>query len=69
MINNKDLDKYVEDDNETYELLDLTPEECDKILQGLPNNVILDIIYYPDINEYNGRITVQLKPTNYRKNQ
>ena len=32
MINNKDLDKYVEDDNETYELLDLTPEECDKIL-------------------------------------
>ncbi len=44
-------------------------EECDKILQGLPNDVILDIIYYPDINEYNGRITVQLKPTNYRKHK
>ncbi len=44
-------------------------EECDKILQGLPNEVILDIIYYPDINEYNGRVTVQLRPTNYRKHQ
>ena len=32
MINNKDLDKYVEDDNETYELLDLTPEECEEYL-------------------------------------
>lgn len=44
-------------------------EECDKILQGLPNDVILDIIYYPDINEYNGRVTVQIRPTNYRKHQ
>ena len=42
-------------------------EECDKILQGLPNEVILDIIYYPDINEYNGRTTVQLRPMSYRK--
>lgn len=44
-------------------------EECDKMLKGLPNNIILDVAYYPDINEYGGRTTVQIKPVFYRKSQ
>ncbi len=42
-------------------------EECDKMIQGLPNMVELDITYYPDINEYNGYTNIQLKPTRYNK--
>ncbi len=42
-------------------------EECDKMIQGMPNDVTLDVIYYPDINEYNGRATIQLKPSRYKK--
>lgn len=44
-------------------------EECDKMLSGLPNNIKLDVAYYPDINEYNGRCTLQIKPVLYRKSQ
>lgn len=43
-----------------------TDEECDKMVQGMPNQVVLDITYYPDINEYNGRITIQIKPSRYK---
>lgn len=34
MSYNIDFDKYVEDDNVTYEILDKTPEECDEILNA-----------------------------------
>lgn len=44
-------------------------EECDKMLSGLPNNIKIDVAYYPDINEYNGRCTLQIKPVLYRKSQ
>ena len=44
-----------------------TEEECDKMVEGMSNQVMLDITYYPDINEYNGRTTIQLKPTRYKK--
>lgn len=44
-----------------------TDEECDKMFKGLPNDIQLDVAYYPDINEYNGRRTVQIKPSAYRK--
>ncbi|MDE6026098.1 MAG: single-stranded-DNA-specific exonuclease RecJ [Lachnospiraceae bacterium] len=44
-------------------------EECDKMLSGLPNHIKLDVAYYPDINEYGGRKTVQIKPTMYRKSE
>ena len=33
MSYNMDFDKYVEDDNETYEILDKTPEECEEYLK------------------------------------
>ena len=44
-------------------------EECDKILKGMPNNVKLDVAYYPTINEYGGRKTIQIQPILYRKTQ
>lgn len=44
-------------------------EECDKMLKGLPNDIKIDVAYYPDINEYGGRTAVQVKPVMYRKSQ
>lgn len=43
-------------------------EECDRMLRGLPNNILLDVAYYPDVNEYGNRRTLQIKPVMYRKN-
>lgn len=42
-------------------------EECDKMFKGLSNDIRLDVAYYPDINEYMGRRTIQIKPVTYRK--
>lgn len=44
-------------------------EECDKMLKGLPNNIKLDVAYYPGVNEYMGRQTLQIQPSKYRKSQ
>jgi len=44
-----------------------TDEECDKMIKGLPNKVMLDVTYYPETNEYNGMTTIQLKLTKYKK--
>jgi single-stranded-DNA-specific exonuclease len=41
--------------------------ECDRMLRGLPNRVVLDVAYYPDINEYAGRRTLQIKILEYRE--
>lgn len=41
--------------------------ECDKILKGLTDKVILDIAYYPDINEYQGSEELQIRILEYRK--
>lgn len=43
-------------------------EECDRMLRGLSNSIVLDVAYYPDINEYGNRRTLQIKPVMYRKN-
>lgn len=40
-------------------------EEYDKLLQGWLNNVMLNVIYYPEINEYNGNRSIQLKISEY----
>lgn len=40
-------------------------EEYDKLLHGWLNNVMLNIIYYPDINEFNGNRTIQYKISEY----
>lgn len=34
-------------------------EQCDKMLKGIPSDIVLDMAYQPGINEYNGRISVQ----------
>lgn len=44
-----------------------TEEECDKMFRGLSNNIRLDVAYYPDINEYGGRKSIQIKPIMYKK--
>lgn len=46
-----------------------TDEECDKMLKGLSNNVRIDVAYYPEVNTYGGRTTVQIKPVAYRKHE
>lgn len=40
-------------------------EEFDKLLHGWLNNVCLNIVYYPSVNEYNGNRTIQLLIRNY----
>lgn len=40
--------------------------ELNKILKGLDNDIMVDILYYPDINEFNGRTTIQLIIENFR---
>lgn len=44
-------------------------DECDQILHGWLNNVVLDVVYYPTINEYNGTKSVQLRIRYYRKHE
>ena len=40
-------------------------EEYDKMLQGWLNNVMLNVIYYPEINEFNGNRTIQYRIIEY----
>jgi len=40
-------------------------EEYDKLLHGWLNNVVLNVVYYPVINEYNGNRTIQLQIKRY----
>lgn len=38
----------------------------DNVLKGLDNDIMIDILYYPDINEYNGKTSIQLVIENFR---
>ncbi len=40
----------------------------ENMLKGLENNIIVDILYYPNINEFNGNSTLQVVIQNYRFN-
>ena len=40
-------------------------EEYDKLLHGWLNNVVLNVVYYPTINEYNGARTIQFQIKRY----
>lgn len=46
--------------------LEYGEEEYDKVFNGMPNNVYLDIICFPEINEFMGNKKVQLVISNYR---
>lgn len=38
------------------------------VLKGLDNDIMIDILYFPDINEFNGRTNIQLVIQNFRFN-
>ena len=40
-------------------------EEYDKLLHGWLNNVVLNVVYYPTINEFNGTRTIQFQIKRY----
>ncbi|MBQ9608493.1 MAG: single-stranded-DNA-specific exonuclease RecJ [Lachnospiraceae bacterium] len=42
-------------------------QECDRMLDGQPNNIRINIAYHPVINVYNGRNYIQLRPDRYQK--
>ena len=42
-------------------------DECVKMLNGQPNAVVIDVAYYPTINEYMGRRSLQMKMEAYNK--
>ncbi|MBR6222189.1 MAG: single-stranded-DNA-specific exonuclease RecJ [Lachnospiraceae bacterium] len=59
---------------EVTEFLDNVKEwfgenECDQMLHGWMNKVVLDIAYYPTINEFNGMRALQLNVKYYRKSE
>lgn len=43
--------------------------ELDKIYKGVSNNIKLDILYYPTVNEYNGYSNLQVIIESYRINK
>jgi single-stranded-DNA-specific exonuclease len=44
-------------------------DECVRMLKGAPISCMLDVAYYPDINEYAGRAKLQIKILEYRKHE
>jgi single-stranded-DNA-specific exonuclease len=40
-------------------------EEYDKLLHGWLNNIVLNIVYYPSVNEFNGNRTIQFQIKRY----
>ena len=41
-------------------------DELERVLKGMDNNISLDIIYYPNINEYMGKTSIQIIIQGYR---
>lgn len=44
-------------------------DECDQMLHGWLNNVVLDVAYYPTVNSFNGTQSIQLMIKYYRKHE
>lgn len=42
-------------------------KECDKILKGLQNHALIDILYHMKKNEFNGTVSIQMEPVSIRK--
>lgn len=42
-------------------------EECDRILKGLQNHALIDILYHMKKNEFNGTVSIQIEPVSIRK--
>lgn len=41
-------------------------EELQKLYDGVYNDVNMDLVFYPNVNEYNGNTTIQIVVQNYR---
>ena len=41
-------------------------EELSKLYDGIFNDVKLDFVFYPNVNEYNGNVSIQIVIQNYR---
>lgn len=66
---NKTIDAiYFGDISEFEELITnkFGAEELQKLYDGAYNDVRLDLVFYPSINEYNGNVTIQIVVQNYR---
>lgn len=46
-----------------------SPEQCDKMLAGVPADIYIDAAYQATINEYNGRVSVSFQLKTYRKHE
>lgn len=56
-----DIEEFEEAVTEKY-----SREELQKLYDGVYNDVKIDLVFYPNINEYNGNITIQVIIQNYR---
>lgn len=43
-------------------------KQLNNMFKGIENSILVDILYYPEINEYNGNINLQINIKNYRLN-
>jgi single-stranded-DNA-specific exonuclease len=56
-------------DIDSFEKLIITnygTNELEKIYRGIDNDINIDILYYPSINEYNGKTNIQITIQSYR---
>ncbi|MDO5518167.1 MAG: single-stranded-DNA-specific exonuclease RecJ [Clostridium sp.] len=56
-----DIEEFEEAVTEKY-----SSEELQKLYDGVYNDVKIDLVFYPNINEYNGNVTIQVVIQNYR---
>lgn len=56
-----DIEEFEEAIAEKY-----SREELQKLYDGVYNDVKIDLVFYPNINEYNGNVTIQVVIQNYR---
>lgn len=57
----RNVDEFMSCAIETY-----GNQQIDKMLNGVENEISLDILYYPDINEYNGNVKLQVVINSFR---
>lgn len=56
-----DIEEFEEAISKKY-----SKEELQKLYDGVYNDVKIDLVFYPNINEYNGNVTIQVVIQNYR---
>lgn len=56
-----DIDEFEQEINNKY-----GKEELQKLYNGEYNDVSMDLVFYPSINEYNGNTSIQIVVQNYR---